>query len=205
MHVKICLLALFSGWFSVSAAAADCSTYRGTATSLTKDVSATLDKAFAAVHAHNARNLYALADRKVMLVRRAVSNSQDRSGNIRFELRQRDLDSSLNIRIGNLAMTELSQAGAFGGVGTDNALMVRRDICEDARKCEDSLPGSEQLPFMLNDLLQCNQYAKGVYLYDDGMYAVDMAAAPGKMPLGTALFFSKAGAAYKLAGVVIFN
>jgi hypothetical protein len=205
MRPTLCLPLLFSCLLSVSAVAADCSTYRGSATPLPKDVAATLDKTFAAVHAHNARNLFALTDRKVMLVRRMVSNSSDRSGNIRLELRQRDLDSGFNIRIVDQAMTELAQPAVFSGIATDNALTVRRDICEDARKCDDAMPGPEQLPFMLNDLLQCNQYAKGVYVYDDGMYVVDAAAAPGKMPIGTVLYFGKAGAAYKLAGVVILN
>jgi len=205
MRLTLCLSLLFSSLLCLPAAAADCSTYRGTTTPLSKDVAATLDKTFAAVHAHNAHNLFALADRKVMLIRRSVSNPQDRAGNIRFELRQRDFDGALNIRIADQAMTELAQATAFAGISTDNALLVRRDICEDARKCEDLMPGSEQLPFMLNDLLQCNQYAKGVYVYDDGLYVVDAAASAGKMPLGTVLFFSKSGAAYRFAGVVVLE
>lgn len=196
---------LFSGLFCFSAWGADCSTYRGSAAALPKDAGATLDKAFAALHAHNAHNLYAMTDRKVLLIRRMVSNPDERGSNFRLELRQRDLDDNLNIRVAGQLLPELSRATVFGAVAADSALAVRRDICEDARKCEDLLPGSEQIPFMLNDLLRCNQYAKGVYVYDDGLYAVDMAAAPGKLPIGTALFFSKAGNAYKLAGVIILN
>jgi hypothetical protein len=133
MRLSYCLPLLFFGLLSFPAAAADCSTYRGSATPLPKDVTAILDKTFAAVHAHNARNLFALADRKVILVRRLISNPQDRSGNVRLELRRGDLDSSLNILVANQAMGELSRASVFGGIATDNALVVRRDICEDAR------------------------------------------------------------------------
>ena len=134
-----------------------------------------------------------------------ASNLNDRSGNLRFELRQRDFDSNFNIRVVDQLLPELAQAGVFGTLTGANGVAVRRDICEDARKCEDMLPGSEQIPFMLNDLLQCNQYAKGIYVYDDGLYAIDMFDAPGKLPAGTALFFSKVGAGYKLAGVIILN
>ena len=196
---------LFSGLCSLPAQAADCSTYRASAAPLPKEVGATLDKAFAALRAHNARNLYAISDRKVLLIRRNVSNSNDRTGNFRLELRQRDLDANLNIHMPDRLLPELSQPGLFANIATDNGLAVRRDICEDARKCEDLLPGSEQISFMLNDLLRCNQYAKSVYVYDDGMYAVDMAAAPGKLPTGSALFFNKVGNGYRLAGVVILN
>ena len=205
MHPYRCLPLLFYGLLCLSAWSADCSTYRGSAAALPKETVATLDKAFAAVHAHNAHNLYAMSDKKVLLVRRMVSNMDDRSGNLRFELRQRDFDSNFNIRVTNQLLPELAQAGVFGTLSSANGVAVRRDICEDARKCEDLLPGSEQLPFMLNDLLQCNQYAKGIYLYDDGLYAIDMVAAPGKLPVGTALFFNKAGSTYKLAGVIVLN
>lgn len=198
------LLPLLAGLFCVSAWAADCSTYRGAAAALPKDVGTSLDKVVAAVHAHNVRNLYANSDRKVLLIRRMVS-SDDRSGNFRLELRQRDFDSALNIRMINQSLPELSRAEVFGAAAIENGLTVRRDICEDARKCDDLLPGSEQLPFMLNDLLQCNQYAKGAYVYDDGLYLIDMVGAPGKLPVGTALFFNKAGSAYRLAGVIILN
>ena len=205
MHPLRYLPLLFSGLFCLSAWAADCSTYRGSAITLPKEAGATLDKAFTAVHAHNAHNLYGASDKKVLLVRRVVSNLESRSGNLRFELRQRDFDSAFNIRVADQLLPELAQPGVFGTLAVANGLAVRRDICEGARKCEDALPGSEQLPFMLNDLLQCNQYAKGIYVYDDGLYAIDMTVAPGKLPIGSALFFSKAGGAYKLAGVIVLN
>ena len=36
-------------------------------------------------------------------------------------------------------------------------------------------------------------------------FHIDMVAAPGKLPVGTALFFNKAGSTYKLAGVIVLN
>lgn len=201
---RIRLLAmLLSGLCCSGAWAADCATYRDGVTLLPKEVTGTLDKSIAAVQSHKAQALFAVSDRKVLLVRRVVTNLDDRSGNFRLELRQRDLDGNLNIHLGGQVLTRLAQANLFAGLTTDNVFAVRRDICEDARKCEDHLPGSEQLPFMLNDLLQCNRYAKGAYLYDDGIYLVDMTASPGKLPVGTALFFNRVGVTYRLAGIIM--
>ena len=195
---------LFLGFMCLCAQAADCATYKGSATPATKDVSGVLDKAFAALHTRNAKALFALGDKKVLLLRRVVTSS-DRSGNFRLELRQRDVDANMNIHIVNQVLPDLANANLFSQLPTDTVTSVRRDICEDARSCEDSLPGSEQVPFMLSDLLQCNQTGKGIFMYGDGIYVTDMTTAPGKLPVGSALFFNKSGGAYRLAGVIIQN
>jgi hypothetical protein len=195
---------LFLGLFCLRAQAADCASYKGSATPATKDVSGVLDKTFAALHTRNAKALFALGDKKVVLLRRVVT-STDRSGNFRLELRQRDFDANMNIHIVNQVLPDLATASVFAQLPTDTLTSVRRDICEDARSCEDSLPGSEQVPFMLSDLLQCNQTGKGIFLYTDGIYMTDMTPVPGKLPVGSALFFNKSGGAYHLAGVIILN
>ncbi len=200
-----CLLpVLFLGLLARPCPAADCATYTGTAVAPSKDVGVVLDKTLAALRSKNVHAMFALADKKILLVRRVVSNS-DRSGNLRLELLQRDVDANLNIHMGNQVLPDLASPGAFASVATDKVIAVRRDICEDARRCDDYLPGSEQIPFMLNSLLQCNQNGKAAYLYTDGIYVLDMTTAPGKIATGSALFFNKIAGGYHLAGVIIQN
>ncbi|HEY8024271.1 MAG TPA: hypothetical protein VIF60_06880 [Burkholderiaceae bacterium] len=196
---------LFLGLSGMPCRAADCATYTGSAAAVTKDVAGVLDKTLAAVRSKNARGVFALADKKILLVRRVVSSSTDRSGNLRLELRQRDLDANLNIHMGNQVLPDLSLPGAFASIPTDNIINVRRDICEDARRCDDNLPGSEQIPFMINDLLQCNHNGKAAYMFSDGIYLTDMTVVAGKLPTGSALFFNKTAAGFRLAGVIIQN
>jgi len=195
---------LFLGLLVQPCLAADCATYTGAAAASSKDVAMVLDKTLAALHGKNVRGMFAQADRKILLVRRIVSSS-DRSGNLRLELLQRDVDANLNIHMGNQVLPDLAAPGVFASIATDKVIAVRRDICEDARHCDDFLPGSEQIPFMLNSLLQCNQNAKAAYLFTDGIYVTDMTTAPGKMATGSALFFNKTPAGYRLAGVIIQN
>ena len=196
---------LFLGLLTRPVLAADCATYTGAAAAPAKDVGMVLDKTLAALRSKNVHGVFALADNKILLVRRVVSNMSERSGNLRLELRQRDVDANLNIHMGNQILPDLALPGAFASITTDKVITVRRDICEDERRCDDYLPGSEQIPFMLNDLLQCNQNGRAAYLFTDGIYVVDMTTAPGKIATGSALFFNKTAAGFRLAGVIIQN
>jgi len=137
------------------------------------------------------------------MLRRSVSDGDNRSGNVRLALRRSDLDANLNIHIGNQVFTEFSDRSLFNSVSNETAIAVHREVCEDARRCDDLLPASEEIPFMFNELLQCNQNGKAVYIFTDGAFVMDMRIIPGKMPTGNALFFSKVADGYRLAGMII--
>lgn len=187
---------------SSTAMAADCESYTGTRVDTTKETAALMGKGLAAVKAHNVKGLFALSAGKVILLRRSVSDDQDRNGNIRLALRPRDLDGNMKIHIANQIFPDFSDGSLFDGLDPANAISVSREVCEGARHCDDDLPPSEEMPFVMKDLLQCNQGGKGIFVFSDGIFVTDMQLSPGKMPIGSALFFAKDHGTYHLAGLI---
>lgn|GEM_PF-2911728 len=188
-----------------SAWALDCSSYTGTRVDTTKDVVALVNKGTAAVHGHNVRGLFSLSSSKLTYLRRSVTDAgtpEGRAGNIRLALRPRDMDAELRVRIGNQMFTEFAENGLFDGLDTANAISIPREVCEGVDRCEDALPPSEGVPFMMKNLLQCNQNGKAIYMFSDGIFVTDMQLNGGKVPLGGALFFAKGNKGYYLAGLI---
>jgi hypothetical protein len=187
-------------------AMADCDSYKGTQVDTAKDAVAVIGKALAAVKAHNVRGLFAISSTKLLLLRRSVSGGADsRTGNIRLAMRPRDMDSDFNFAIGGQTFTEFSDRALFDGQNTATAQSIDREVCEGARHCDDALPASEEVPFMMKDMLQCNQTGKGVFKFADGLFITDMQLTPGKVPVGSALFFAKESGGYRLAGLIILH
>jgi hypothetical protein len=184
--------------------ALDCDSYTGTKVDTTKDVATLVGKGIAAVRGHNVRGLFALSGSKLIYLRRSVTDtsSEGRAGNIRLALRPRDMDASLNVRIGNQLFDEFAGSDMFDGLDTASAISVPREVCEGASRCDDALPSSEGVPFLMKNLLQCNQNGKGIYLFSDGIFITDMQLNGGKVPLGAALFFAKGEKGYYLAGLI---
>jgi len=141
----------------------------------------------------------------LLLLRRVVTSGEDsRTGNIRLALRPRDLDAGLNINIGGQTIGDFGDPSLFNALNTASALVVQREVCEGARHCDDALPGSEEVPFLIKDLMQCNRGSgKDVYVFSDGMFVTDMQISTGRVPVGSALFFTKQAGGYKLAGLII--
>jgi hypothetical protein len=187
-------------------AMADCDSYKGKQVDTSKDAAATVTKALAAVKTHNVKGLFALSSTKLLLLRRSVSGGVDsRTGNIRLAMRPRDMDSDFNFAIGGQTFTEFSDRVLFDGLNAATALDIDREVCEGARHCDDALPASEEMPFVMKDMLQCNQTGKGVFVLADGLFVTDMQLAPGKVPVGSALFFAKGSTGYRLAGLIILH
>jgi hypothetical protein len=188
-----------------SVAAADCESYAGTRGDAAKEVTTVVGKALAAIKTHNAKGLFAISSSKLLLLRRVVSSGEDsRTGNIRLALRPRDVDAGLNINIGSQTFSEFSDQSLFNTVNTASVVSLQREVCEGARHCDDALPGSEEVPFLIKNLMQCNRSGgKDVYLFSDGMFVTDMQLSAGRVPVGSALFFTKQAGGYKLAGLII--
>ena len=186
-------------------AAADCENYAGTRVDAAKDVTAVVGKALAAIKAHNAKGLFAISSSKLLLMRRAVTSGEDsHTGNIRLALRPRDFDAGLNINIGAQSFGDFADPSLFNALNAASTVVVRREVCEGARHCDDALPGSEEIPFLIKDLLQCNRGSgKEVYLFSDGMFVTDMQMSSERVPVGSALFFTKQAGGYKLAGLIV--
>jgi hypothetical protein len=186
------------------AQAADCENYTGARVALTKDATDAVGKAIAAIKAGSPRGLMAISSNKLLLVRRSVSAGADgRSGNVRLPLHAADLDTHLNIRIANLTLADFTERGRFDAVKTDEAIAVQRDVCEGENHCDDGLPPSVDLPFIMHDLLQCNQGGQRVFAFNDGLFVTDMRMESGGLPTGAALFFTKTAKAYRLAGLIV--
>jgi hypothetical protein len=189
-----------------SGMAADCDSYKGKSMDIAKEVAMPIAKALAAVNAHNGKGLFAISSNKLLLLRRSVSGGADgRTGNMRLILRPRDMDANLNFNIGGQIFSEFSDRALFNTVNTASAIAIDRDVCEGARHCDDALPGSEEVPFILRDLLQCNQVEKGVFVFSDGLFVTDMQRITDRAPLGNALFFAKESGGYRLAGLIILH
>jgi hypothetical protein len=187
-------------------AMADCDSYQGKQVDIAKDAATPIGKALAAVKAHNVKGLFAVSSNKVLLLRRSVSGGADsRGGNIRLALRPRDMDSNFNFEIGGQTFSEFSDRALFDGQNTATAFSIDREVCEGARHCDDALPASEEVPFLIKDMLQCNQAGKGMFVFADGLFVTDMQLAPGKVPVGSALFFAKDSGGYRLAGLIILH
>lgn len=186
------------------AIAADCDSYTGTRVDATSEITGPVGKALTAIKTRNTKALFAISSSKLLLLRRSVTGGADgRTGNIRLALRPRDIDANLNIHIGDQTFTELGAPALFDAANAASTVTVRREVCEGARRCEDALPASEEVPFLMKDLLQCNRGATGVFAFSDGVFVTDMQAAEGKLPVGSALFFAKEPGGYRLAGVII--
>ena len=186
------------------AVAADCDSYTGARADLAKEAAIPVGKALAAIKTRNAKGLFAVSSGTLLLLRRSVSGGEDaRTGNIRLPLRARDMDSNLNIHMANQAFTEFADNALFDGLNAGSAITVRRDVCEGARHCNDALPPSEEMPFLVRDLLQCNRTGKGIFVFSDGIFVTDMQMTPDKFPVGSALFFAKEQNSYRLAGLII--
>lgn len=188
-----------------SAWALDCDNYTGTRVDTTKELVTLVDKGVAAVHGHNVRGLFSLASGKLIYLRRSVIDAntpEGRAGNIRLALRPRDIDGGLRVHIGNQVFGEFAEAGLFDGLDTANAISLSRDVCEGASHCDDALPPSESVPFLMKNLLQCNQNGKAIYVFSDGIFVTDMQLNGGKVPLGSALYFAKGDKGYYLAGLI---
>jgi hypothetical protein len=199
----IWVILLLSVYFQ-GTAVADCDSYTGTHIDATKEVALPIGKALTAINTHNAKGLFTNSAKTLLLLRRSVSGGEEgRTGNIRLPLRPRDVDSNLNIHIGDQVFAEFGEHGLFDGMNAASAISVSREVCEGARHCDDALPGSEEVPFMMKNLLQCNRSGKGVFVFSDGMFVTDMQLAAGKLPVGSALFFTKEAGAYRLAGLII--
>jgi hypothetical protein len=184
--------------------AADCENYTGTRAALTKDAGDVVGRAIAAIKTGNPRGLFALSGGKLLLVRRSVvSSAEARSGNIRLALHAADVDARFQIHIANLVVADFSQRGQFDAVKTDEAIMVQRDVCEGENHCEDSMPPSVDVPFIMHDLLQCNQGKPRVFMFNDGVFVTNMQMTSGSLPTGDALFFAKTAKGYRLAGLIV--
>lgn len=186
-----------------SAWALDCDSYTGTKVDTTKDTSVLIGKGITATRAHNVKGLFSLSAGKLVYLHRAISDAkEDRAGNIRLPLRPRDMDGGGRVHIGNQIFTEFADSGMFDGLDTASAISVSREVCEGASRCDDALPSSEGMPFLMRNLLQCNQNGKGIYVFSDGIFVTDMQLNGGKIPVGGALFFAKDSKGYHLAGLI---
>jgi hypothetical protein len=186
------------------AAAVDCESYTGTRADTTKEATTEIGKALTALKARNPKGLFAISSHTLLLLRRSVTSGADgRIGNVRLPLRARDIDSSLNIHVGDQVFTEFADHALFDALNTNSAITVGREVCEGARHCDDALPPSEEVPFLMKDLLQCNQSGKGVFVFSDGLFVTDMQLIADKIPVGSALFFAKEPSGYRLAGLII--
>ncbi len=184
--------------------AADCENYTGTRVALVKDATDTVGKAIAAIKAGSPRGLIATSANKLLLVRRSVSTGADgRSGNIRLTLHAADMDAHLNIHIANLTITDFAEHGRFDAVKTDDVIAVQRDVCDGADHCEGGLPPSVDIPFIMHDLLQCNQGEKRIFSFNDGLFVTDMHMESGALPTGDALFFTKTAKGFRLAALIV--
>jgi hypothetical protein len=202
--IFLTLLVSAFGWHL--AEAADCDSYKGKQVDTAKEAVVPITKALAAVKAHNVKGLFALSSNKLLLLRRGGAGGADsRIGNVRLALRPRDMDSNFNFDIGGQAFTEFSDRALFDAQNTASALAIDREVCEGARHCDDALPASEEVPFVMKDLLQCNRTGKGVFVFADGIFVTDMQLASDKVPVGSALFFAKESGGYKLAGLIILH
>lgn len=184
--------------------AADCDNYTGAHTALAKDAADAVGKTIAVIKAGNPRGVMAASAGKLLLVRRSVSGgTESRSGNVRLPLHVPDMDSHLNIHIANMTVSDFAERDRFDAVKTDDAIAVQRDVCEGESHCDDSLPPSVDLPFILHDLLQCNQGGKRVFAFNDGLFVTDMRMESGGLPIGAALFLTKTAKGYRLAGLIV--
>jgi hypothetical protein len=182
--------------------ALDCSSYAGTKVDTTKETSALIGKGIAAVRGHNVRGLFSLSSGKLTYLHRAIGDTPEaRIGNIRLSLRPRDMDGGLRVHIGNQVFDEFAESNLFDGLDPASAISVPREVCEGASHCDDALPASESMPFLMKNLLQCNQNGKGIYLFSDGIFVTDMQL-NGRLPVGGALFFAKSDKGYYLAGLI---
>jgi len=187
-----------------SAAAADCDGYTGTPMDAAKEVTASVGKALTAIKTRNAKGLFAISSSKLIFLRRVVTSGEDsRTGNLRLSLRPRDIDSNLNIRIGDQTFSDFALQSSFDALNVGSAVSVQREVCEGARHCDDALPSSEEVPFLIKDLLQCNRSTKGVYVFSDGIFVIDMQSSAERVPVGSALFFTKEAGGYRLAGLIV--
>jgi len=205
MGKQVLWLAMFLfGLGGQVAVAANCANNIGIRAPLGKEAADAVGKALAAIKARNPKALLSMAGNRMVLFRRSVSNDgADRSGNVRLILRSSDIDSNLNIRIGGQVFPDFADNALFSSIDVANAIAVPRDICEDGGACENGLPPSVEIPFLMNDLLRCNRTGSGVFLLEDGLFVVDMKIEGKQMPLGAALFFSKIGNGYRFAGAMI--
>jgi hypothetical protein len=206
MRIFIVLTMLVLAICCQLAMAADCDSYRGKQIDTAKEAVMPISKALAAVKAHNVRGLFALSSNKLLLLRRSVTGGVDnRVGNVRLALRPRDMDSNFNFDIGGQTFSEFSDRALFDAQNTASAIAVDREVCEGARHCDDALPASEEVPFLIKDLLQCNRTGKGVFVFADGLFVTDMQLVTDKVPVGSALFFAKDNSGYRLAGLIILH
>jgi hypothetical protein len=183
--------------------ALDCSSYAGTKVDTTKEASALIGKGIAAVRGHNVRGLFSLSSSKLTYLHRSIGDTpESRIANIRLGLRPRDMDGGLRVHIGNQTFDEFAESSIFDGLDTSKAISVSREVCEGASRCDDALPASESVPFLMKNLLQCNQNGKGIYIFSDGIFVTDMQLNNGKLPIGGALFFAKGDKGYYLAGLI---
>jgi hypothetical protein len=198
------LLALLFGFFCQDAAASSCGSYAGTPVPMPKELAEPVAKVIKALKNKSSRELLSLAGRHLLLIRRSLSeNSSERTANVRLMLRPTDIDAQLNIHIGNQIFPDLADPSLFNAIDPAAAVLLDREVCEGAEHCDDQLPPSVEVPFLLTDMLRCNPASSRVIAFTDGAFVVDMKASSNRMFAGVALFFTKDGKGYRFSSLII--
>lgn len=193
--------------------------YAGTPGALPDADAKFLANALSSIKNKKRAEVFAISEKKILLVRRYVSGGVDfRGGNLWVDVSRGQIDKDLVIHVPPMKLPaylgpadetvsqpaqEVEMVPEYYFPETDGtAVVLDRKACGKDKKC-DLLPFGPYFEDMVTGLMQCSANRKAAFVFKDGLLISGMDLIPPAV--GEALYFTKTPSGYRLAAVIDFE